>query len=71
MRNGQHAMALTLGSNNYSAYRQYNTGATYLNQSYLNSLSRTFTSSPFLSVKASYTRYNQNNSCDPLLKSCR
>jgi len=71
MRTGQHAMTVTLGSNNYSAYPQYDTGATYLNQSYPCSLSHTFTPSLFLSVKASYTRYNQNNSYDPSLKSCR
>jgi len=64
-------MTVTLVSNNYSAYPQYDTGATYLNQSYLYSLSHTFTPSLFLSVKAGYTRHNQNNSYDPSLKSCR
>ena len=71
MRTGQHAMTVTLGSNSYSAYPQYDTSTTYLNQSYLYNISRIFTPSLFLSVKASYTHYNQNNSYDPSLKSCR
>jgi hypothetical protein len=71
MRTGQHAMTVTLGSNHCSAYPQYETGTTYLNQSYLSSLSHTFSPSLLHSVKASYTRYNPKNSYDPLLKSCR
>ena len=64
-------MTVTLGSNNYSAYPQYDTGATYLNQSYPCSLSHTSTPSLFLSVRARCTRYNQNNSYDLPLKCCR
>lgn len=71
MRTGQHAMAVTLGSNDYSAYPQYETGATYLNQNYLYSLSHTFALGLFLPVKARYTRYNPNNFCNPSFKSCR
>jgi hypothetical protein len=64
-------MTVPLGSNNYCAYPQYDTGTTYLNRSYLYSIAHTFTSSQFLSVKARYTRYNPNNSHDPSLKFCR
>jgi predicted porin len=64
-------MTVTLQPNNYSAYPQYDTCTTYLNQSYLYGPSYAFTPSLFLSVKASYTRYNQNNSYDPSLKSYR
>lgn len=59
------------GSNNSRAFPQYCTGITYLNQSYLYSLCHTFTPSLFLSVPASYTRSNQDNSCDLPLKCCR
>ena len=55
------------GSDTYSAYPQYNTGTTFLNQSYLYSVSHIFTPSLFLSMKASYTRFNENNSYDPSL----
>ena len=66
-RGGREASIQLPGSNTYSAYPQYDTGTTYLNQSYLYSLSHTFTPSLFLSAKASYTRYNENNSYDPSL----
>jgi hypothetical protein len=59
------------GSNNSTAAPEYDTGTTYLNQSYLYSLCHTFTPSLFLSVQASYTRSNRNNSCDLRLKCCR
>ena len=55
------------GSNTYSAYPQYNTGLTFLNQSYLYSISHIFTPSLFLSMKASYTRFNENTSFDQSL----
>jgi hypothetical protein len=66
-RGGREASIQLLGSNSYSAYPQYDTGTTYLNQSYLYSLSHTFTPSLFFSVKASYTRYNENNSFEQSL----
>jgi hypothetical protein len=66
-RGGREASIQLPGSNSYSAYPQYDTGTTYLNQSYLYSLSHIFTPSLFLSAKASYTRFNENNSYDPSL----
>jgi hypothetical protein len=66
-RGGREGSIQLSGSNSYSAYPQYDTGTTYLNQSYLYSLSHTFTPSLFLSAKASFTRYNENNSYDPTL----
>jgi hypothetical protein len=58
-----------LGSNFYSAYPQYNVGTAYENQSYLYSLSHTFTQNLFLSAKVSYTRFNEANSFDTSLTS--
>jgi hypothetical protein len=55
------------GSDTYSAYPQYDTGTTYLNQSYLYSISHTFSPTVFLSAKASYTRFNENTSFDTKL----
>ena len=55
------------GSNTYSAYPQYDTGNTLLNQSYLYTYTHTFSPSIFLSAKASYTRFNQNASFDTTL----
>jgi hypothetical protein len=46
------------GSYFYSAYPQYDGGSTNLNQSYLYSLSHTFTSNLFGSAKFSFTRFN-------------
>ncbi len=66
-RGGREASIQLLGSNSYSAYPQYDTGTTYLNQSYLYSISHTFTPSLFLSGKASFTRFNQNYSYDQSL----
>ena len=66
-RGAREASIQILGSNTYSAYPQYDTGTTFLNQSYLYSVSHIFTPSLFLSVKASYTRFNENNSYDPSL----
>ena len=53
------------GSTFFSAYPQYNVGTTFLNQSYLYSLSHTFSPSLLFSGKASYTRFNENTSFDP------
>jgi hypothetical protein len=64
-RGGREAAIELLGANTYSAYPQYDTGTTYLNQSYLYSISHIFTPNLFLSVKASFTRFNENNSYDP------
>ncbi len=50
-----------LGSTSYSAYPQYDVGALFLNQSYLYSVSHTYSPNLFLGVKASYTRYNSNH----------
>jgi hypothetical protein len=58
-----------MGSNSYSAYPQYDTGATTENQSYLYNISHTFTQSLFLSTKFSYTRFNNNTSFDNALVS--
>ncbi|HUB52481.1 MAG TPA: TonB-dependent receptor [Terracidiphilus sp.] len=66
-RGGRESSIQLPGSNTYSAYPQYNTGTTYLNQSYLYSLSHTFSPNLFLSVKASFTRFNQNYSFDQSL----
>ena len=66
-RGAREASIQALGSNSYSAYPQYDTGTTFLNQSYLYSVSHIFTPNLFLSAKASYTRFNENNSYDPSL----
>ena len=52
-RGGRESSIQLPGSNSYSAYPQYNTGTTFLNQSYLYSISHIFTPSLFLSAKAS------------------
>ena len=56
-----------VGSNSYSAYPQYDSGTADANQSYLFSLSHTFSPSVFLSAKASYTRFSTINSFDAAL----
>jgi hypothetical protein len=53
-----------IGSGYYTAYPQYDVGTTELNQSYLYSLSHTFTTNLFASGKASYTRFNTVDSFD-------
>jgi hypothetical protein len=55
------------GSNTYSAYSQYDTGTTELNQSYLYSITHTFSPSLLDSAKASYTRFNTNTSFNTAL----
>ncbi len=66
-RGGRESSVQVPGSDFYSAYPQYNTGLTYLNQSYLYSISHIFTPSLFLSLKASYTRFNEITTFDPTL----
>ena len=66
-RGGRESSNQLPGSNTASTYPQYNTGTTFLNQSYLYSLAHTFTPSLFLSAKVSYTRFNENTSFDAKL----
>ncbi len=66
-RGGREPSIQLQGSDTYSAYPQYDTGTTYLNQSYLYSISHTFSPTVFLSMKASYTRFNENTSFDTKL----
>jgi hypothetical protein len=68
-RGGRESSIQLPGSDTYSAYPQYDTGTTYLNQSYLYSVSHTFTPNLFISAKASYTRFNENTSFDTALTS--
>jgi len=68
-RGGRESSIQLPGSDTYSAYPQYDTGTNYLNQSYLYSVSHTFTPSLFISAKASYTRFNSNTSFDTALTS--
>jgi hypothetical protein len=56
-----------MGSTSYSAYPAYDSGTTALNQSYLYSLSHTFSPSLFDNAKVSYTRFNTNTSFDSAL----
>ncbi len=51
-----------IGSYFYSAYPQYDIGATNLNQSYLYSLSHSFTNNLFASAKLSFARFNNAQS---------
>ena len=64
-RGGRESSIQLPGANSYSAYPQYDTGTTYLNQSYLYTISHVFTPNVYLSAKASFTRFNENNSYDP------
>jgi hypothetical protein len=66
-RGGRENSIQNLGSNTYSAYPQFDTGTTFLNQSYLYNISHIFTPSLFLSMKASYTRFHEDTSYDPKL----
>jgi hypothetical protein len=66
-RGGREPSIQLPGSDTYSAYPQYDTGTNYLNQSYLYSISHTFSPTVFLSMKASYTRFNSNTSFDTKL----
>ncbi len=53
------------GSAFYSAYPQYDVGTSFVNQSYLYSITHTFTPAMVFSGKASYTRFNENDTFDP------
>lgn len=55
------------GSNSYSAYSQYDSGTTALNQSYLYSLTHTFSSNLLDNGKVSFTRFNEVTSFDSSL----
>ena len=56
-----------LGSSFYSAYPQYDVGASQLNQSYLYSLAHTFSNQLFGSLKMSFTRFNSAKTFDTAL----
>ncbi|HEX4076873.1 MAG TPA: carboxypeptidase regulatory-like domain-containing protein [Candidatus Acidoferrales bacterium] len=55
------------GSDTYSPYPQYDTGATELNQSFLYSLNHVFSPNLLNSAKFSFTRFNVSTSFDPAL----
>lgn len=55
------------GSAYYSAYPQYDVGASGLNNSVLYSISHVFTADLFNNAKISYTRFNGKNSYNPAL----
>jgi Carboxypeptidase regulatory-like domain len=55
------------GSAFYSPYSQYDVGTAATNQSYLYSLSHTFTSTIFNNAKVSFTRFNSANSFNTAL----
>jgi hypothetical protein len=63
-RGGRENIDEFTGSTFYSAYPQYDVGTSFLNQSYLYSLTHTFTPSVVLAGKASYTRFNENSTFD-------
>jgi|HubBroStandDraft_1064217.scaffolds.fasta_scaffold04731_2 hypothetical protein len=66
-RGGREGEDQFVGSASYSAYPQYDVGTAILNQSYLYSLSHTFSPNLFLGTKVSYTRYNNNTSFNTAL----
>jgi hypothetical protein len=66
-RAGRESIDEFIGSASYGAYPQYDAGTAELNQSYLYSLSHTFSSTLFASLKASFTRFNTSNSFDASL----
>jgi len=55
------------GSAFYSAYPQYDVGSTNVNQSYLYSITHTFSPTLLDNAKVSYTRFNDANSFDTAL----
>ena len=66
-RGGHENIDYFQGSAFYSAYPQYDAGTTYVNSSYLYSLSHAFSPFLFNNVKATYTRYNENESFNTAL----
>ena len=66
-RVGREDLTQPLGTASYSAYPQYDVGSATLNQSYLYSLSHTFSNDLFGSLKASFTRFNTANSYETSL----
>jgi hypothetical protein len=66
-RFGRESQDLFNGTNSYSAYAKYDSGTAVLNQSYLYSVSHTFSTNLFASLKASFTRFNTANSFDTTL----
>lgn len=57
-RGGRQNLSQFIGSTSYSAYPQYDTGTSAVNQSYLYSLSHSFSAAVFDNAKVSFTRYN-------------
>jgi hypothetical protein len=68
-RGGRENQQQFLGAVSYTAYPQYNVGASNVNQSFLYSLNHSFTPSVFDNLKASYTRYNDFDSFNTKLTS--
>jgi acyl dehydratase len=66
-RMGRESIVEQNGAASYSAYPADDIGDTSLNQSYLYSLSHTFSTNMFGSLKTSFTRYNNANSFDTSL----
>ncbi len=66
-RGGREHLDEFMGSNSYSAYPQYDSGGATTNQSYLYSVSHTFSVNLFDNAKASYTRFNTITSFDTAL----
>ena len=63
-RGARESQVETNGSYFYSPYPQYDVGTLNLNQSYLYSLSHSFTPSLFNNLKLSFDRFNDSNSFD-------
>lgn len=63
-RAGRESLEQFKGSSFYSAYPQYDIGASQLNQSYLYSLAHTFNNQLFGSAKISFTRFDSEKTFD-------
>lgn len=66
-RDGYENINQFLGSAFYTAYPQYDVGTTATNQSYLYSISHTFTTNTLDTAKVSFTRFNTANSFNTAL----